>query len=192
MKYSAIYCRISTDEQSTDSQLQQCQDFAQNHNITTKVYSDTASGSTHSRKALDQLMQDARKGKINTIITYKIDRLGRSVVHLAQLIGELHHLNVALVCISQGIDTRSSNPVATMQMQMLMVFAEFERSIIKERVLAGLKSAKAKGIPLGRPKGSKLNLNPTTIHNHLNSGLSLRKIAALLHTSEASIRRAIK
>jgi DNA invertase Pin-like site-specific DNA recombinase len=92
-----------------------------------------------------------RRGRIDAIVCFKLDRLGRSLTHLAQLIGELQTNRVALICTSQGIDTSASNPAAQLQLNILCAVAEFEREIIRERVNAGLKAARARGARFGRP-----------------------------------------
>src|SRR4029077_7816269 len=100
---------------------------------------------------LDRLMLAVRRGKIDAVMCFKLDRLGWSLAHLVQIIGELAAHNVALVVPSQGIDTSASNPAARLQLNVLCAVAEFEREVIRERVNAGLAVAKAKGVRLGRP-----------------------------------------
>jgi DNA invertase Pin-like site-specific DNA recombinase len=84
-------------------------------------------------------------------VTYKLDRLGRSLTHLAIIPGELQMRNVALICTSQGIDTSKQNPVGQLQLGVVMAVAEFERALIQERTLAGLGVARRRGKRLGRP-----------------------------------------
>ena len=83
---------------------------------------------------------------------FKLDRLGRSLSHLVQLVDEFATHRVALVVPSQGIDTSAKNPMAEMQLGTMAVFAQFERAIIVERVNAGLAAAKRRGVRLGRPR----------------------------------------
>ena len=96
-------------------------------------------------------MQDIRSGKIERLLVFKLDRLGRSLTHLALILDELNRLRVPLIASSQGIDTSDDNPAGRLQLGVLMAVAEFERGIIKERVNAGLSAAKARGVQLGRP-----------------------------------------
>jgi len=96
-------------------------------------------------------MTEVRKGRVERIVVFKMDRLGRSLPHLAQIVAELANQGTSLICTSQGIDTSNSNPAGRLQMGVLMAVAEFEREIIKERVLAGLAAARARGSQLGRP-----------------------------------------
>ena len=115
----------------------------------TAEYTDTISGAKFTRTGLDRLMADVRKRRIDTILCTKLDRLGRSLPHLAQIIFELDGNGVALVCSSQPIDTSDENPAGRLIMHVLMAVAEFERSLIRERTRAGLKVARAKGVKLG-------------------------------------------
>jgi DNA invertase Pin-like site-specific DNA recombinase len=186
---AAIYARVSTDDQNLDSQLHECREWCQRAGLKPLEYLDTASGSTRSREALDRMMADIRRGKIKTVVAYKLDRLGRSLVHLAQMVGEFDANGVALVCPSQGIDTRASNPAGRLQMHVLMAVSEFERSLIRERTRTGLKSAKARGVKLGRPFGSNLNINLDAMNKALDGGMSIRQYAKQIGVAPTSIRR---
>jgi DNA invertase Pin-like site-specific DNA recombinase len=96
-------------------------------------------------------MAAVRAGKVERVIVFKLDRLGRSLPHLALILDELQRHGVALIATTQGIDTSANNPVGRLQLGVLMAVAEFEREIIKERVNAGLAAARARGVKLGRP-----------------------------------------
>jgi putative DNA-invertase from lambdoid prophage Rac len=162
-----IYSRVSTDRQVRDSQLQEVRAYCARrgwHDV--EEFSDTASGAKTNRQGLDALMALVRRGKVDAIVCFKLDRLGRSLAHLAQLIGELQTNRVALVCTSQGIDTSASNPAAQLQLNILCAVAEFEREIIRERVNAGLKAARARGVSFGRP---------STLRKYLPHVRALRK-----------------
>jgi hypothetical protein len=89
------------------------------------------------------------------VIAYKLDRLDRSLAHLAQFIGELQTHGVALICPSQGSDTTDANPAAKLLLGILCAVAEFEREIIRERVNAGIAAARGRGVKLGRPSTLK-------------------------------------
>jgi DNA invertase Pin-like site-specific DNA recombinase len=156
MKKIALYLRVSTDRQTTDSQAVELSDYCKRRGWTDVAeYRDTASGAKFSREGLDALMREVRKGRIDAIVAYKLDRLGRSLAHLAQLIGELTAHRVALVIPAQGIDTSASNPASQLQLNILMAVAEFEREIIRERVNSGLRAARARGARFGRPSTLK-------------------------------------
>ena len=117
-------------------------------------FSDQASGGRQDRGALKVMMDEVREGTVDIVLTWKIDRLARSLNHLAQMIAELQTHKVALVCPSQGIDTTDGNPCAQFQLNILAAVAQFERELITERVNAGLAAAKSRGVKLGRPARS--------------------------------------
>ena len=146
-----IYTRVSTDKQTTDSQLASLREYCARHGWQdVQVITDTISGSRISRKGLDQLMKAVRAGKVDVVLCYNLDRLGRSLSHLVQLLGEFAAHKVALIVPGQGINTSSSNPASALLLNMLGAIAQFEHSIIVERVNAGLSAARARGVKLGR------------------------------------------
>lgn len=148
-----IYLRVSTGSQSHDPQRQELVDFCARRGWQgVEEYADVVSGAKFSRDGLDRLMKDVRRGRVERVVCVKLDRLGRSLPHLAQLIGELDAHRVALVCTSQAIDTNHDNPAGRLQMHVLMAVAEFERSLIRERTKAGVAAARASGKRLGRPR----------------------------------------
>ena len=147
-----IYSRVSTDKQSHDSQLAELRHYCANRGWSEpEEIVDTISGIKNSRTGLDRLMAAVRRGKVKVVVCFKLDRLGRSLSHLVQLVDEFATHRVALVVPSQGIDTSAKNPMAEMQLGMMAVFAQFERAIIVERVNAGLAAAKRRGVRLGLP-----------------------------------------
>jgi DNA invertase Pin-like site-specific DNA recombinase len=179
MKRIIIYGRVSTAEQRHDSQIAEVQDYCARRwgdNVAVTVITDTASGAKTSREGLDQVMQLVRRSKVDVVACFKLDRLGRSLPHLAQIITELDQHNVAIVATSQGIDTNQDSPAGRLQMHVLMAVAEFERSLIVERVRAGQAAARAKGIKFGRP--ATLSQHRETVIELLRKGLSCRRIAA--------------
>ena len=187
VKRIAIYGRVSTDAQSHASQLREVRRYVKRRWPKAEVteYLDKASGTRFSRAELDELMANVRKDRVDVVGVYKLDRLGRSLQHLAQLISEFERHGTALVATSQGIDTSSSNPAGRLQMHVLAAVAEFERSVIVERINAGLAAARDRGATLGRPR---------TLHNHRDAvaklsrrGLSGRKIAVQLNIPAGSV-----
>jgi DNA invertase Pin-like site-specific DNA recombinase len=125
-----IYTRVSTDKQTTDSQLASLREYCARHNWRdVQVITDTISGSKISRKGLDQLMKAVRGGKVDVVLCYNLDRLGRSLSHLVQLLGEFAAHKVALIVPGQGINTSSSNPASALVLNMLGAIAQFEHSI---------------------------------------------------------------
>ena len=147
----AIYLRVSTEDQSHDSQKRAVEQWLDSMGWNDRRYfEEKASGTRISRLKLDTMMRQVRKGEIGAIVVYKLDRLGRSLIHLAQLVDELGTHGTALVATSQGIDTSDSNPAGKFQFQVLAAMAEFERSLISERTKAGMAAAKARGSQIGR------------------------------------------
>lgn len=146
----AIYTRVSTQDQNVAAQVielrgyAQCQDWA-----VLGEFTDVMSGSKAVRPGLELLL--ASDPRPEAILVVKLDRLGRSLLNVAMLIKKLDDMGVALICSSQGIDTRKDNPCGRFQLNMLSAVAEFERSLIRERTKAGLVVARANGKILGRP-----------------------------------------
>jgi putative DNA-invertase from lambdoid prophage Rac len=171
----AVYLRVSTDHQTHDSQEIEMREYCARRGWPEPQWvRDTASGALQSREGLNALMVLARRGKIDVLLTFKLDRLARSLSHLAQVLAELQAHRVALICPSQGIDTSNANPAAQLQINILAAVAQFEREIITERVRAGVKAAKEKGVRLGRPKNESGRKKVTSF---LAEGLSLSEIS---------------
>lgn len=154
-KQTIIYVRVSTIAQGYDSQLQELRNYASGRGlIVSQTVLDTVSGSQACREGFDAVMRDVRMGRVGIILVHKLDRLARSLSHLAQVLGELRTHGTALICPSQGIDTTNANPAANLQLNILGAVAEFERELIRERVIAGLSAARQRGVKLGRPRTS--------------------------------------
>jgi DNA invertase Pin-like site-specific DNA recombinase len=149
---AAIYLRVSTDKQTTSAQRQELREICKRRGwVGVTEYEDIASGATFTRVGLDTMMNEVRRGRLDVVLCYKLDRLGRSLVSVAQLIGEMLENKVALVIPGQGIDTSTDNSAGRLQLNVLLAVSEFERDIIRERTLAGLAAARARGTRLGRP-----------------------------------------
>jgi DNA invertase Pin-like site-specific DNA recombinase len=191
-RYSTIiYLRVSTIEQETDSQEHQVLEYCKVRGWSDPlIIRDSASGATTSRPGLETMLAHVRAGGVHQVVTYKLDRLGRSLTHLAIIVGELQMRNVALLCTSQGIDTSKQNPVGQLQLGVLMAVAEFERALIKERTMAGLELARKRGKRLGRPP-----LDPKIIRLILKTatrlGHHVRAIAREIHASPTSVCRVL-
>jgi DNA invertase Pin-like site-specific DNA recombinase len=110
---------------------------------------DGFSGSTTSRPALDSLSRDARRGRFDVVVTWRLDRLGRSLRHLVTLLDDFRDVGVSFASVSDGIDL--STAAGVFQMQMIAAFAEYERTVIVDRVRAGLARARRDGTRIGRP-----------------------------------------
>jgi DNA invertase Pin-like site-specific DNA recombinase len=149
-----LYVRTSTaNGQTTKNQERELQAVAERHGWeVVAVYQDqgiSGSKGRDRRPGLDRLLQAVARRDIDMVAAWSVDRLGRSLMDLVGVLQELHAKNVDLYLHRQGLDT--STPSGRAMFQMLGVFAEFERSMIRERVMAGLARAKAEGTRLGRP-----------------------------------------
>jgi putative DNA-invertase from lambdoid prophage Rac len=185
-KRIGLYLRVSNGDQTTEPQRLELHDYCSRRgwNVVAE-YSDTISGAKFTRSGLDRLMTDIRKGRIDTVVCSKLDRLGRSLPHLAQLVFELDANRTALVCSSQPIDTSDENPAGRLVMHVLMAMAEFERSLIRERTRAGLKAARAKGVRLGRP--STLDAHRDDIARLRTQGLTCRSQRNSMFSCEIAV-----
>ena len=181
-----IYLRVSTDDQRTDLQKNELSAVAKLRGWEPVFYEDAGiSGANFDRPALNRLLADADSGKIQVVMSWKLDRIGRSTQHLAGIINRLLKKEVGLVVPSQGIDTSagSMNPASKLQLNVLAAVAEFERDLIRERTKAGMKAAKARGVRFGRETvvtevqralaKEILQLNPDTTVTSLSKRLGL-------------------
>jgi len=187
----AIYVRVSTEKQTHDSQPLDLREYCEKRGwAKVTEYSDTISGSKFSRKGLDSLMKEIRRSKVDAVVCYKLDRLGRSLAHLAQIVAELTSHSVALVVPSQGIDTSGQNPASQLQLNILMAIAEFDRAIMQERGNAGLRAAKARGKRLGRP--GTLQRHQKAVNELVRQGKGVREIARELGLAVGSAAKLVK
>lgn len=150
---AAVYARVSTNDgrQTCDNQLLELRRYIEARGWEAVEYVDSGvSGSRESRPALDKMLTDAKRRKFDVVVCWRLDRLGRSLKHLITLLEDLQALGVAFVSLAEGID--ATTPAGKLQMHILGAIAEFERERIRERVMAGLRRAKAQGRRLGRPK----------------------------------------
>ena len=147
---TALYLRVSTADQTTDNQELELQKVADKMGWTvTEIFSDVISGAKAKRVGLDALMKAVTRKEIDMVMVWSVDRLGRSLQHLTALLSDIESKGINLYLHQQNIDTTS--PSGKMLFQLLGVFAEFERSMIRERVMAGLDRARSQGKRLGRP-----------------------------------------
>lgn len=152
---AALYLRVSTKDQNTDNQRRELEAVAARlgHNIV-EVYADNGiSGAKgrDQRPAFDRLHKDATRRKFDIVMAWSVDRLGRSLQDLTQFLSHLHATNTGLYLHQQGLDT--TTPSGKAMFQMCGVFAEFERSMIRERVVAGMARAKERGTRSGKRIG---------------------------------------
>jgi len=150
---AALYARVSTGGQTVENQLRELRAVAERHGwqIVAEFSDKGISGAKdrEQRPGLDKLLQAVARREVDIVLSWSVDRLGRSLQGLLSFLAELHAKGVDLYLHQQGLDT--STPSGRAMFQMLGVFAEFERSMIRERVMAGLARAKAEGTRLGRP-----------------------------------------
>src|SRR5256886_16986243 len=153
MKRAAIYLRVSTLDQTTSNQEHELRQAAERAGWqVAKLYKDhgiSGAKGRNGRPAFDALCRDATKRQFDVVMAWNVDRLGRSLKDLVAFLSELHALGVDLFLHQQGLDT--TTPAGKAMFQMLGVFAEFEHSIIQERVRAGLRRAKTGGERRGPP-----------------------------------------
>ena len=188
MKMTGIYLRVSTNEQDVRSQkaavLEHCERKGWKKRA---IFAETESGAKVKRPQLELLVQAVRRGEIERIVAYKLDRLGRSAVHLALLLEEFARLRVPVVFTSQGIDTSDENPVGKLQLGVLMAFAEFERELIRERTREGQAAARKRGSVFGRPPTARRHA--ALVRELLGEGRSVRQTATALGISPSSVQR---
>lgn len=154
-----IYARVSTPDgkgQSAEMQLRELREHCERRGSQTAgEYVDRMSGSKDSRPELDRLMADAHKRRFDVVIVWKFDRFARSVSHLLRALETFKALGIEFVSFSEQLDT--STPAGKLVFTVLGAVAELERSLIIERVRAGMRNAKAKGRRIGRPAKTFLN-----------------------------------
>ena len=188
-KHLALYARVSTGSQKLEPQLDPLRDYARRRGGNVVEYVDHASGAKARRPGLDALMAACRRREVEAVVVVKLDRLARSVGHLVDLSREFEALGVGLVVLDQGIDT--TTPAGRLVFHVFSAIAEFERELIRERVLAGLRSAKRRGVRLGRP--SKLDERTRARVLRLrDAGHSMRAIAEQLEVGVATVQRALQ
>jgi len=185
----ALYARVSTGEQNPEAQLIRLRAYALARGGEALEFADTASGATRKRPALDALLEAARRRELEAVVVVKLDRVARSVSHLAELGEELRALDVALVVLDQAIDT--ATPSGRLLFNVLGSIAEFERDLIRERTRDGLEAARRRGSRMGRP--AALDAEGVARARRLRaSGHSLRAIAGLLEVGLGTVARVLK
>lgn len=187
----AVYARISTSNkgQSTELQLRELREYCERRGWeVTRAYVDVGvSGAKESRPELNRLMADAHKRKFEVVCVWRFDRFARSVSHLLRALETFNALGIAFVSLSENVDT--SAPTGKMVFTVLGAVAELERSLIIERVRAGLRNARAKGVHLGRPR---VLVNATEISRLRAAGASWRDISNRLGIGVGTAFRAAR
>ena len=184
MKRCVAYVRVSTQGQDTGSQLQAIKaDVEKSGDVLVNVYKDhgiSGAKGRDQRPALDQMLKDAKQQKFDKVVVFDITRLGRSLPDLIATLNELSSATVDLQMLQNNLDTSTAG--GRMMFSIFGAIGEFERSLIRERVKAGLENAKKNGTRLGRPT----NCTPqteATVKELREKGFSIRKICSLLKIS---------
>ena len=193
MKRCVIYARVSTDSQTTDNQINELNRVAElkGYKIVHTFKDEGISGAKgrDERKGFDELIKGAVKKDFDMILCWSVDRLGRSLQDLVSFLNEIHSVNCDLYIHQSGIDT--STPSGKMMFQMCGVFAEFERGMIRERVISGQIRAKVQGKHIGRPT----NLNDgfvSSIKFMREKGMGIGRIAKDLKVGVGTIYRVLE
>jgi DNA invertase Pin-like site-specific DNA recombinase len=189
MRRAVFYLRVSTIDQTTANQERELREIAARMGCeVVKVYKDhgiSGAKGRNGRPAFDALCRDAARRQFDVIMAWSVDRLGRSLQDLIGFLSEIHALGIDLFLHQQGLDT--TTPAGKAMFQMMGVFAEFERAMIRERVRAGLARAKGEGKRLGRPP-----LAPVLekrVLEALAGGMSVRKTAAKFKINPSTVQR---
>ena len=187
---AAIYARVSTNDQNCEMQLRELNEYAEQRGYIVlpehEFVDQGVSGSKSDRPALNRLMKAAKKREFKMVLVWRFDRFARSTKHLVNALAEFKQLNIAFISLNENIDTSSS--IGEAIFTIIAAMAQLERDIIRERVNAGLRNARAKGKVLGQPRKVKAE----EILNRLSSGMSKRQIAKELKISRGSVEWAAK
>ena len=193
MNRCAIYTRVSTDDQTVENQLMVLRETAERKGLTVvaEFNDEGISGAKgrDKRTGFDNIIKGAIKKDYDTILVWSVDRLGRSLQDLVSFLNEIHSVGCDLYIHQSGLDT--STPTGKMMFQMCGVFAEFERGMIRERVVAGQKRAKSQGKHIGRPT----NLNEGLVHSikyMKEQGVGIRKIAKDLSVGVGTVYKVLE
>lgn len=188
-KRTALYLRVSTDEQTTENQRRELLEVGKHADWEiTEIYEDAGiSGAKgrDKRPAFDKLLKDAARRKFDIVAASSVDRLGRSLQDLISFLSEIHGYGIDLYLHHQGIDT--TTPAGKAMFQMLGVFSEFERSMIRDRVRAGIARAKANGVVFGRPQTDAAT--EAAIRATLATGTGILKTAKIHGVGTSVVQR---
>ena len=192
MKRAALYVRVSTDQQTVENQLLVLNEVAQRSGWTiVHTFSDegiSGAKGRDQRPGFDGLLKSIARREVDIVAAWSVDRLGRSLTDLVAFLSDIQAGGTDLYLHQQAIDT--STPAGRMLFQMLGVFSEFERSIMKTRIRAGLERAKAKGTRFGRPPIAPMHIEK--VKRALAEGHSIRVVAKNTGVSTATVQRVKK
>jgi DNA invertase Pin-like site-specific DNA recombinase len=188
MKRACLYMRVSTVDQHPETQLLDLRQMVSQRGLEiVHEYTDRISGVKARRPGLDELMRDARRGEFDIVLVWACDRIARSTRHFLEVLDELNRLNIEFVSFREQIDT--GGPLGRAIVVIIGAIAELERSLIVERVRAGMRRARLEGRHIGRPS---LDLDRVAIFQDRRQGMSLGQIARTHRASRATIHRIIQ
>jgi DNA invertase Pin-like site-specific DNA recombinase len=188
---TALYARVSTTDQHTAGQIARLQKYvaARGLEVAGEFVDTGISGAKDQRPALAQLVGSVRRREVDAVAVVKLDRLARSVRHLTELAAEFEALGVALIVIDGSIDT--STPSGRLLFHVLASIGEFELSLFRDRTLAGVAHARARGVKFGRPPACDRRTSDR-IRRLRQQGASVRKIAGIVGVGHSTVHRLIR
>jgi DNA invertase Pin-like site-specific DNA recombinase len=187
MKRAALYMRVSTLDQHPETQLYDLRQMAEQRGYRiVESYTDTISGAKARRPGLDAMMRDARRNQFDVVLVWASDRIARSVKHFLEVLDELNRLNIEFIGFREQIDT--GGPLGRAVVVIIGAIAELERSLIVERVRAGMRRAKLEGRHIGR---TALVLDRAAILRDRQRGDSLGQLAKSYRVSRTTIHRVL-
>ena len=187
MKRAALYMRVSTLDQHPETQMYDLHEMAVQRGFQiVKEYEDRISGAKARRPGLDAMMRDARRGQFDVVLVWACDRIARSTKHFLEVLDELNRLNVEFISFREQIDT--AGPLGRAVVVIIGAIAELERSLIVERVRAGMRRAKLEGRHIGR---KALVLDRAAIHRDRQQGHSLGQLAKSYRISRTTVHRVL-
>src|ERR1700752_1932036 len=188
MRRVALYCRVSTADQHPETQLYDLREMAKQRGYEiVHEYSDVISGAKSKRPGLDALKADARRHRFDIVLVAAFDRAARSVRHFLEVLDELNRLGIEFVSFRENIDT--GGPLDRAMVVIVGAIAELKRSLIVERVKAGMRRAKLEGRQVG---GKPLDIDREQVVRDRFSGMSLSQVAKKHRISRASVCRLVK
>lgn len=188
----AAYLRVSTKDQNTRSQRAELENYLRSNGIaaeSVKWYEDQETGTTLKRPAFEQLQKDIFRGKVKTVIVWKLDRLSRRLRDGVNLLADWTEKNIRIVVVTQQLDL--SGPIGRMIAAVMLGLAEIELEGIRERQRAGIALARQRGAYKGRKPGAR-KASPERARELKDKGNTLREIAIALNTSERTVARYLK
>jgi len=183
----AIYCRVSTLHQDAGLQLRDLREFcaARSWSVAGEYVDAGVSGAKDRRPELDRLMRDAGRRAFDAVLVWKLDRFARSLKHMVCALSEFESLGVSFVSLKDNLDLTTASGRLTFG--IIAVMAEFERSLIQERVRAGLRNARANGKVLGRPR---VAADGAAVRDLRAAGRSWSEVSAITGLSVGTAHRA--